>query len=143
MKKMVALLATTAIVLAGCSGSGNESKGKTLNVELPLKTTSIAPYETDVPVKIGSAESLFKAGANGKVQKLLVDTYNQKSPTQLDLKLKDDIKFQNGKKVTGQAVKASLEESIKKSDLVKGSLPIKEIKVDGQNVSITTKEAYP
>ncbi|MBN6203467.1 ABC transporter substrate-binding protein [Staphylococcus saprophyticus] len=143
MKKMVALIATTAIVLAGCSGSGNESKGKTLNVELPLKTTSIAPYETDVPVKIGAAESLFKAGANGKVQKLLVDKYNQKSPTQLDLKLKDDIKFQNGKKVTGQAVKASLEESMKKSDLVKGSLPIKEIKVDGQNVSITTKEAYP
>ncbi|RIO63168.1 ABC transporter substrate-binding protein, partial [Mammaliicoccus sciuri] len=46
-------------------------------------------------------------------------------------------------KMTGEAVKSSLEESIKKSDLVKGSLPIKDINVDGQNITITTKEAYP
>ncbi|PTI67880.1 nickel ABC transporter substrate-binding protein [Staphylococcus shinii] len=143
MKRIVSLLAISAVVLAGCSGSGNESKGKTLDVELPLKTTSIAPYETDVPVKIGAAEALFKADADGKVEKLLVDSYDQKSPTQLDIKLKDDIKFQNGKKVTGEAVKSSLEKSIKKSDLVKGSLPIKDINVDGQNITITTKEAYP
>ncbi|MGW7796597.1 nickel ABC transporter substrate-binding protein [Staphylococcus xylosus] len=143
VKKIVSLLAISAVVLAGCSGSGNESKGKTLDVELPLKTTSIAPYETDVPVKIGAAEALFKAGADGKVEKVLVDSYEQKTPTQLDIKLKDDIKFQNGKKMTGEAVKSSLVESIKKSDLVKGSLPIKDINVDGQNITITTKEAYP
>ena len=85
MKKIVVLFATAAITLAGCSGSGSQSKGNTLDIELPLKTTSIAPYETDVPVKIGAAESLFKASAEGKVQKLLVESYNQKSPTQLDL----------------------------------------------------------
>ncbi len=143
MKKFIAVLASTAVILAGCGGSGSQSKGKTLDVELPLKTTSIAPYETDVPVKIGAAESLFKATADGEVQKLLVKSYKQISSTQLDLTLKDDIKFQNGKKVTGEAVKASLEESMKKSDLVKGSLPIKNIKADGQKVSITTKDAYP
>ena len=140
---MVALLATSTIILASCSGSGSQSKGKTLDIELPLKTTSIAPYETDVPVKIGAAESLFKATSDGKVKKLLVKSYEQTSPTQLDLKIKDNIKFQNGKKVTGEAVKSSLEESIQKSDLVKGSLPIKNIKAEGQKVSITTKEAYP
>src|SRR5699024_12561182 len=59
------------------------------------------------------------------------------------LTLKDNIKFQNGKKVTGEAVKASLEESIQKSDLVKASLPIKDIKVNGQKLQITTKSAYP
>lgn len=143
MKKMLALLATSAVILAGCSSSGNSSKGKTLNVELPLKTTSIAPYNTDVPVKVGAAESLFKATAEGKVQKLLVKSYHQTSPTQLELTLRDDIKFQNGKKVTGKAVKSSIEESIKKSDLVKGSLPIKAITTKGQQVTITTKAPYP
>ncbi|WP_436854338.1 nickel ABC transporter substrate-binding protein [Staphylococcus caeli] len=143
MKRLVVFIAILALVLAGCSGAGTNSKGKTLNVELPLKTTSIAPYDTDVPVKIGAAESLFKSGADGNVQKLLVKAYKQKSPTQLDITLKDDIKFQNGKKVTGRAVKASLENSMQKSDLVKGSLPIKDIKVDGQKLTIMTKEAYP
>ena len=45
--------------------------------------------------------------------------------------------------MTGEAVKASMEKSIQKSDLVKGSLPIKDIKVDGQKLQITTKTAYP
>ena len=40
-------------------------------------------------------------------------------------------------------MKNSLEQSIQQSDLVKGSLPIKDIKVDGQTVTILTKEAYP
>ena len=97
-EKIITVLASTTVILAGCSGSGSQSKGKTLDIELPLKTTSIAPYETDVPVKVGAAESLFKATADGKVQKLLVKSYGQTSPTQLDLTLKDDIKFQNGKK---------------------------------------------
>ena len=78
MKKFIAVLASTAVILAGCGGSGSQSKGKTLDVELPLKTTSIAPYETDVPVKIGAAESLFKATADGEVQKLLVKSYKHK-----------------------------------------------------------------
>ncbi|MCS4486292.1 nickel ABC transporter substrate-binding protein [Staphylococcus americanisciuri] len=143
MKKLIALFIIAIIVLSGCNGAKNQPHGKTLNIELPLKTTSIAPYETDVPVKIGAAESLFKASADGKVEKLLVKSYTQTSPTQLDLTLKDNIKFQNGKQLTGTAVKESLEESIKKSDLVKGSLPIKHIEADGQKLSITTTEAYP
>lgn len=44
----------------------------TLNVEIPLKTKSIAPYETDIPVKTGALESLFKMSKNGKVKPLLV-----------------------------------------------------------------------
>ena len=34
-----------------------------------VKTKSIAPYETDVPVKIGAAESLFKTNDQGKIEK--------------------------------------------------------------------------
>src|SRR5699024_2049223 len=98
MKKIIKVLTYTAVILAGCSGSSSQSKGKTLDIELPLITTSIAPYETDVPVKIGAAESLFKATADVKVQKLIVKSYEKTSPTQLNLTLKDNIKFQNGKK---------------------------------------------
>ncbi|MCG7339073.1 ABC transporter substrate-binding protein [Staphylococcus sp. ACRSN] len=143
MKKVLGVIAASIVLLGGCSGAQNKENSKTLNVELPLKTTSVAPYKTDVPVKVGAAESLFKVNTDGKVKKLLVSEYKQVSPTELKLTVKDDIKFQNGKKVTGDAVKNSLLQSMKKSDLVKGSLPIKNIKVDGQNLTITTNEAYP
>lgn len=143
MKKVLGVVAATIMILGGCSGTQSKEDGKTLNVELPLKTTSVAPYKTDVPVKVGAAESLFKVSTDGKVEKLLVSEYKQISPTELKLTVKDNIKFQNGKKLTGQAVKNSLEQSIQQSDLVKGSLPIKDIKVDGQTVTILTKEAYP
>lgn len=80
---------------------------------------------------------------DGKVKPLLVKSYKQKSDSTLELTLKDKIKFQDGRQLTGQAVKESLEEGMKKSDLLKGSLPIKSIDADGQKVTITTKEPYP
>lgn len=143
MKKLATLVAVATIVLAGCSGSGQQDQTKTLNVELPLKTKTLAPYDTDVPVKVGAAEALFKVNKKGDIEKLLVDKYNQPSAKELNLTVKDDIKFQNGKRLTGQAVKDSLEYSLKHSDLVKGSLPIESITAKGQQVKITTKEPYP
>ncbi len=51
--------------------------GKKLNASLPLKTKSIAPYETDVPVKIGAAESLFKTNDQGKWKNSEIVSSNQ------------------------------------------------------------------
>ena len=65
-------------------------------------------------------ESLFKMSKDGTVKPLLVKSTHQKSDNTLELTLKDNIKFQNGHKVTGNAVKSSLEEGMKKSDLLKG-----------------------
>ena len=80
-----------------------------------VKTKSIAPYETDVPVKIGAAESLFKTNDQGKIEKALVKSYHQPNDTTLDIELKDNIKFQNGQKLTAEKVKSSLENSMKKA----------------------------
>jgi peptide/nickel transport system substrate-binding protein len=148
MKKLFALLAlfiASAVILAGCNGSNSDANKdkKVLHIELPLKTTSIAPYETDIPVQVGAAESLFKMTSDGKLEKLLVEDYDQPSPERLEITLKDNITFQNGEKLTGNKVKKSLENSLQESDLVKGSLPIKEITADGQKVTITTAYEYP
>lgn len=142
MKKILILNILVSFILASCGGKSNSDKN-TLNVEIPLKTKSIAPYETDIPVKVGALESLFKMSKDGKVKPLLVKSTHQKSDNTLELTLKDNIKFQNGQKVTGNAVKSSLEEGMKKSDLLKGSLPIKSISAKGQKVTITTEEPYP
>ncbi len=77
------------------------SSGKDLNIS--LKTKSIAPYETDVPVKIGAAISLFKTNDQGKNRKSISQIeYHQPNDTTLDIELKDNIKFQNGQKLTAQ-----------------------------------------
>lgn len=142
MKKFITLIVMISFILASCGGNSNNDKN-TLNVEIPLKTKSIAPYETDIPVRVGALESLFKMSKDGKVKPLLVKSYHQKSDDTLELTLKDNVKFQNGHQLTGEAVKKSLEEAMKKSDLLKGSLPIKSISANNQKVTITTNEPYP
>ena len=142
MKKILILNILVSFILASCGGKSNSDKN-TLNVEIPLKTKSIAPYETDIPVKVGALESLFKMSKDGKVKPLLVKSTHQKSDNTLELTLKDNIKFQNGHKLNGNAVKSILEEGMKKSYLLKGSLPIKSISAKGQKVTITTEEPYP
>lgn len=139
--KRLATIFSAVLVLSGCGSM--HSSGKDLNISLPLKTKSIAPYETDVPVKIGAAESLFKTNDQGKIEKVLVKSYHQPNDTTLDIELKDNIKFQNGQKLTAEKVKSSLENSMKKSDLVKYSLPISSITAKGQKLTIKTNSAYP
>lgn len=87
MKRFTILIIIVSFILASCNNNATNKKD-TLNVEIPLKTTSIAPYETDVPVKIGALESLFKMSKDGKVKPLLVKSFKQKSDDTLTLKLK-------------------------------------------------------
>lgn len=144
MKRLLTSLAAGAVILAGCSNSGGSSSADDqLKVELPLKTTTLAPYDTDVPVTIGAAETLFKTTTKGEIKPHLVKSYDQPSDDTLTFTLKDGIKFQNGHALTGQAVKDSLEQGLKKSDLLKATLPIESIKAEGQKVTIKTKGAYP
>lgn len=44
-------------------------------------------------------------------------SYHQPNDTTLDIELKDNIKFQNGQKLTAEKVKSSLENSMKKKRL--------------------------
>lgn len=116
MKRLLTSLAAGAVILAGCSNSGGSSSADDqLKVELPLKTTTLAPYDTDVPVTIGAAETLFKTTTKGEIKPHLVKSYDQPSDDTLTFTLKDGIKFQNGHALTGQAVKDSLEQGLKKA----------------------------
>lgn len=114
LKKLICSTAAGVLILTGCSNSGgNHNQANKLNIELPLKTNTLAPYDTDVPVSIGAAETLFKTSSDGKIQPYLVKSYEQPSDDTLKLTLKNNIKFQNGHKLTGQAVKDSLEKGLK------------------------------
>ncbi|QDX00021.1 ABC transporter substrate-binding protein [Staphylococcus chromogenes] len=130
------------VLLAGCS-MHSKAEDDILDVELPLKTTNIAPYETDDTVKMGATETLFKVSNDGKVTPHLVKDYQQVTPQTLKLTLKSNIHFQNGKLLTGEKVKQSLEYALSHGDLLKSTLPIQHIEAHGQSVTLTTKEPYP
>ena len=59
MKKLITLIVMISFCFSELWGTSSTDKD-TLNVEIPLKTKSIAPYETDIPVKTGALESLLK-----------------------------------------------------------------------------------
>lgn len=48
--KRLATIFSAVLVLSGCGSM--HSSGKDLNISLPLKTKSIAPYETDVQLRL-------------------------------------------------------------------------------------------
>ena len=58
-EKFIILIVMVSFILASC-GNHSKTDKDTLNIDIPLKTKSIAPYETDIPVKVGALESLFK-----------------------------------------------------------------------------------
>lgn len=68
LKKLICSTAAGVLILTGCSKSEeNHNQADNLNIELPLKTNTLAPYDTDVPVSIGAAETLFKTSSDGKI----------------------------------------------------------------------------
>ncbi len=48
---------------------------------------------------------IIKTNDQGKIEKALVKSYHQPNDTTLDIELKDNIKFQNGQKLTAEKVK--------------------------------------
>ena len=130
------------VLLAGCN-MHSKAEDDILDVELPLKTTNIAPYETDATVKMGATETLFKVSNDGKVTPHLVKDYQQVTPQTLKLTLKSNIHFQNGALLTGEKVKQSLEYALAHGNLLKSTLPIQHIEAHGQSLTLTTRAPYP
>ena len=58
-------------------------------------------------------------------------------------KIRDNVKFSNGKPLTAEAVKASLERSFKKNNRAETFFKYTEMKADGQNLIIKTEKPSP
>ena len=74
----------------------------------------------------------------GKIEKVLVKSYHQPNDTTLDIELKDNIKFQNGQKLTAEKVKSSLENSMKKATWSNIHYQYHQLPLKGQKLTIKT-----
>jgi len=141
---MSALLVLTA---AGC-GNGDKKTEKTAVTETlkpgtPKYCDSLEPAGNDCGWQVlcyGVGETLVRFDENMKLTPWIAESWKV-SDDKLSWTFKiRDIKFSNGNKVTGDAVKKSLERALKKSARARAMLDCDSITADGQEVIVKTKK---
>ncbi|MDD3158026.1 ABC transporter substrate-binding protein [Anaeromusa sp.] len=153
-KTMIAylMLLVMAALLAGCSNSsGPAAKEKvfrygTMAYGPAMQNAGTNPHDTYCgwsTIRYGIGETLFKFDNKMEIQPWLADSYKQIDEYTVQIHLRDNLTFSNGKKVTGAAVKACLEDLIAKHDRAPEDLKIKNIEADGQFITITSKAKVP
>ncbi|RKV75416.1 MAG: ABC transporter substrate-binding protein, partial [Streptococcus sp.] len=94
-------------------------------------------------VRYGVGETLFKMDDKLEVKPWLAEKIEAVSDLEWKITLKDKVTFQNGEKMTGEKVKASLERLIKTSERAASDMGIDSISAEGQTVTIKTKAVQP
>lgn len=147
------LLVMAAVILAGCSNTpasvspGSESPeasqadagAKHLNVAYHSEIKSLDPGKTSwETTRIGVGERLFKINDHLELEPWLVQTYQRLDELTWEFILRDDVNFSNGKKMTGESVKACLERTIAMNPRAVTMLNIVSIEVNGQKLTVKT-----
>ena len=138
MKKIKLLLCLFMLTtLCGCSNSNKNASSKTLNAAMFWISTSLDPtnnYDGWVLSRIGVGETLLKLNEKYEVEPCLAKSYEQIDDTTWKFTLKDSITFSNGKKVTGENVKACLERAFEKNTRAIDYFDLNHVEAKGQDI---------
>ena len=146
--KKGALLAAAALMsfaLAGCGGSSSGSKTAkdTLTVGVTNFADSLEPTDNYFGwqvMRYGIGECLVHFDDKMNAEPWIAESWKvSDDKMSWTFKIKD-IKFSNGKPVTGEAVKKSIERTFAKAPRAKAMFELDHITADGQNVTIYTKK---
>jgi peptide/nickel transport system substrate-binding protein len=146
---IVGLFSCLMLAAPGCSSEKKSSSG---TKEKVLKFITVWPANTMDPhrchfsfiLNSGTMETLV--GLDPKTTELypwLAESWKSDDGQHWEFKIRKGVKFHNGKELTAEAVKASLERSISLNPGVKASLKIATIEVAGDILNITTENPYP
>ena len=151
---LAGLLALSAI--AGCGGPGRNASSRadgekvftygTMAYGPAMETTSTDPhnsYDGWAAIRYGVGETLFKFNENMQLEPWVAEKFEQLDESTIRVTIKDNVVFSNGKKVTGAAVKACLEDLLARHDRAPKDLRIASIAADGQEVIIHSTEKMP
>lgn len=142
------LLMSLVVLLSGCSLLSDSQDNKRV---LHYGTTAYGPamenaglnpqvaYQGWSAVRYGVGETLVKFSEQMEVEPWLADTFEVIDPHTIKLHIRDGVAFSNGKRLDGDAVKASLEALLEKHDRASKDLKIKQITANGQNVTIQSE----
>lgn len=148
IKKLAVILMTLAILAACTNSATTEKEGKKhITFVYNFATNSLDPNvdSSYVPLRAGITETLIRLNEESlTIEPWLAESWEGTNEGEnWTIKLKDNITFQNGNEMNGEAVKASLERTIQENVAIKNALKIESIEADGQILRITTTEPFP
>lgn len=92
--------------------------------------------------RVAVGETLVTLDENLNIVPQLADSWENVNETTWKFHIRQGVTFQNGNPLTAEAVKSSIERSIKMNERGKTNLKLKDIQVDGEYVIFTTEEPY-
>lgn len=111
-----------------------------------MGTAGLNPHENYSgwsTLRYGVGETLFRYSDSMELEPWLASSYEFLDETTLQITLRDDVVFSNGKKMDGAAVKACLEHLVEVHDRAPSDLQIDHIEAEDQTVVIYTKSPAP
>ncbi len=148
---IAALLALSTV--AGCGGNtGDKTAAEkkftygTMAYGTAMENAGTDPHESYSgwsTIRYGIGETLFRFNEKMELEPWLAESFEQLDEYTIKIKIRDNAVFSNGKKVTGETVKACLEDLIKRHDRAPKDLKIEYITADGQFVIIKSVEKMP
>ncbi|MEM1503749.1 ABC transporter substrate-binding protein [Domibacillus sp. 8LH] len=144
------LLACVSLVSA-CTPSSQSTdqenaEDKHISFLYNFSTNSLDPHvdSSYVPLRAGITETLVRLDEeNLTIAPWLAESWEGEDGQHWTINLREDVTFQNGKKMDGKAVKASLERALRESVAVQNALKIDQIEADGYTLHITTTQPFP
>lgn len=148
---IVMLILSMSLVIAGCGGDKSKNSEKTfvygtMAYGIAMENVGTDPHKSYSgwsTIRYGIGETLFKFNEKMELVPWIAESFEQVDEYTLKIKINDKATFSNGKKVTGEAVKACLDDLIAHHDRAPHDLKIDNITAEGQFVTIKSKEKTP
>ena len=138
------ILLVGALIFSGC---GKDTNKDTLKVGAMSYAETLEPTENYFSwgiVRYGIGENLVKFDDSMKPQPWIASSWSVGDDYKTwTFSINDKVNFSNGRKVTAQAVKESLERTFEKSKRAKSFFAYDSIEANGQTLTIHTDKVYP
>ena len=155
MRKYLLLLMIIGMILlvmagygqkAEQAGNNGENQKKTINIGMAQTPGNLDPainYNGWYIAKFGMGETLVKIGKNMNFEPWLAESWTKADELTWKIKIRDNVLFHNGTKVTGESVKASLERTLKLNKRAPQLLDIASIEANGNEIIVKNNHPNP
>jgi peptide/nickel transport system substrate-binding protein len=133
-------------LFSACQNSPETNKTSVANhlrVATPFKIQHLDPLKSGhyFLVEFGAAELPARLDADGKIKPWLLESFEQIDKLNWKLRVRPNIKFQNGKPLTAEIFARVMNRHLEKSPETKVAMGKASVKITGENEIILTTEA--